>query len=214
MAHPPCSWLGPAAPSADIPGGFGVSGKGPHFRPQQANPDRRISIARTNKTRLNSQIRTTPVRLIDSEGEQVGIVPIEAALEAAEEVGLDLAEIAPSARPPVCRIMDWGKHLYDKQKADKEARKKQHTVEVKELKFRPRTEEHDLEFKLRNALKFLDQGNKVKITIRYRGRELRQPQVGHDLMDEIAERVSDHAEVVSRQRRLEGRQISMMLSPA
>jgi translation initiation factor IF-3 len=173
-----------------------------------------MSIATRARNRMNSEIRITPVRLIDAEGEQAGIVPIEEAMNAAQEAGLDLVEIAPTARPPVCRIMDWGKHVYEKQKADKEAKKKQHTVEVKELKFRPRTEEHDLEFKLRNAVKFLEQGNKVKITVRYRGRELRQPQVGHELMDEIVERISDHAEVVSRQRRLEGRQISMMLSPS
>jgi translation initiation factor IF-3 len=162
---------------------------------------------------VNDQIRISPVRLIDPDGEQMGVVPIEVARENAAEHGLDLVEVAPTARPPVCRIMDWGKYQYEQQKAAKEAKKRQHTVDIKEVKFRPGTEEHDLNVKLRHARRFLKGGNKVKVTVRYRGREMRRPEQGYELLDQVAEQLDDLAMVESRTRQIQGRQLHMMLAP-
>jgi translation initiation factor IF-3 len=122
-------------------------------------------------------------------------------------------EVAPNARPPVVRIMDYGKHKYEEQKRAKEARRRQHTVDVKELKFRPGTDEHDLEFKLKNARRFLKKGNKVKVTVRYRGREMRRPELGREMLDQVADALDDLANVESRNDRIEGRQLTMMLAP-
>jgi len=170
-------------------------------------------IARNDSTRVNDSIRISPVRLITAEGEQEGIVPLEKAKHAAEDAGLDLVEVAPNARPPVVRVMDWGKFQFDQQKRAKEARKKQHTVDVKEVKLRPRTDDHDMEFKLRHARKFLEQGNKVKVTVRFRGPELRRPDLGQEVLDTVIEELDEWSDVESRSRRLEGRQLTMMLSP-
>lgn len=172
---------------------------------------REVIIART--TRTNDQIRISPVRVIGAEGEQLGILPIEAARDSAREQGLDLVEVAPTARPPVCRIMDWGKHQYEQQKAAKEARKRQHTVDVKEVKLRPGTEIHDLQVKLRHARRFLQKGQKVKVTIRYRGREMRRPEQGYELLDRVTTELDDLAMVESRSREIMGRQLTMMLAP-
>ena len=169
--------------------------------------------ARNDSTRVNDSIRISPVRLITAEGEQEGIVPLEKAKHAAEDAGLDLVEVAPNARPPVVRVMDWGKFQFDQQKRAKEARKKQHTVDVKEVKLRPRTDDHDMEFKLRHARKFLEQGNKVKVTVRFRGPELRRPDLGQEVLDTVIEELDEWSDVESRSRRLEGRQLTMMLSP-
>jgi translation initiation factor IF-3 len=167
----------------------------------------------TTQTRVNEQIRISPVRLIDADGEQVGIVAIDEARQKASDSSLDLVEVAPTARPPVCRIMDWGKYQYEKQKAQKEAKSRQHTVDVKELKFRPKIEEHDFETKVGHGRRFLKKGNKVKVTVRYRGRELRRAELGRRVLDEVAEALSDISEVEGRSDRVEGRQISMMLGP-
>jgi translation initiation factor IF-3 len=140
-------------------------------------------------------------------------VPIEVARDNARESGLDLVEVAPDARPPVVRIMDWGKHRYEEQKRSREARKRQHTVDVKEVKFRPVTERHDFDVKLKNARRFLEQGKKVKVTVRYRGREMRRPELGRDVLDQVAGALDDLAAVEARVDRLEGRQMTMMLSP-
>jgi translation initiation factor IF-3 len=158
-------------------------------------------------------IRISPVRLIGASGEQVGIVALDAAKQAAAEAELDLVEVSPTARPPVVRIMDWGKHQYEQQKRTKEARKKQHTVDIKEVKLRPRTDDHDLDFKLRNARRFLEKGNNVKVTVRFRGPELRRPELGQDVLDAVASGLDDVAKIESRSRYLEGRQLTMMLSP-
>jgi len=155
----------------------------------------------------------SPIRLIDPDGNQLGIVPLDAARENARELGLDLVEVAPNARPPVVRIMDYGKHKYEEQKQAKEAKKRQHTVDVKELKFRPGTDAHDFDFKMKNARKFLKQGNKVKVTVRYRGREMRRPEQGLEMLDHVAEALEDLAVVESRTTRIEGRQLHMMLAP-
>ncbi len=170
-------------------------------------------IIAIDRTRVNETIRMSPIRLIDPDGNQLGIVPLDAARENARELGLDLVEVAPNARPPVVRIMDYGKHKYEEQKQAKEAKKRQHTVDVKELKFRPGTDAHDFDFKMRNARKFLKQGNKVKVTVRYRGREMRRPEQGLEMLDSVAEALEDLAVVESRTTRIEGRQLHMMLAP-
>jgi translation initiation factor IF-3 len=140
-------------------------------------------------------------------------VPIEVARDNARERSLDLVEVAPQARPPVVRIMDWGKHQYEEQKQAREARKRQHTVDVKEVKFRPVTEEHDFQVKLRNARRFLERGKKVKVTVRYRGREMRRPELGQDVLDQVVEALDDLATVETRADRIEARQMTMMLAP-
>jgi translation initiation factor IF-3 len=150
---------------------------------------------------------------VDAAGEQVGIVPLDDARERASEAGLDLVEVAPRARPPVVRIMDWGKYQYEQQKAAKEAKKKQHTFEVKELKFRPKTDDHDMDFKVRNARRFLKKGKHVRITVRFRAREMRRPENGLRVLEEVKERLDDVASVASQDRRLEGRAMQMMLEP-
>jgi translation initiation factor IF-3 len=123
-------------------------------------------------------------------------------------------EVAPRARPPVVRIMDWGKHLYEQQKAAKEAKKKQHTFEVKEVKFRPKTDDHDMDFKVRNARRFLRNGKHVRITVRFRAREMRRPENGLRVLEDVRDRLEDVASVASQDRRLEGRSMQMMLEPA
>lgn len=171
-------------------------------------------IASADRTRVNDQIRISPVRLISAEGEQEGIVPLEKAREAAADAGLDLVEVAARARPPVVRVMDWGKFRFEKAKRDKEAKKKQHTVDLKEVKLRPRTDEHDMEVKLRNARKFLSKGAKVKFTVRFRGPELRRPDLGREVLDTIEESLDEVANVEMRSRGLEGRQMTMVVAPS
>lgn len=158
-------------------------------------------------------IRISPVRLILADGEQLGIVPLERAKDAAAASGLDLVEVSPGARPPVVRVMDWGKFQYEQQKRARESKKKQHTVDVKEVKVRPRTDEHDLDFKLRNARRFLEKGNHVKVTVRFRGPELRRPEMGQQVLDTIIDELGEVAHVESRSDRLDGRQLTMMLAP-
>ena len=170
-------------------------------------------IART-RTRVNDDIRISPVRLIAADGDQVGIVPLDDAKQKAADAGLDLVEVAPRARPPVVRVMDWGKYQYEQQKAAKEAKKKQHTYELKEVKFRPKTDDHDMDFKVRNARRFLKKGQHVRITVRFRRREMRRPENGQRVLQEVAERLDDVANVTSRDQRLDGRTMQMMLEPS
>ncbi len=162
--------------------------------------------------RVNRQIRISPVRVIAPDGEQVGILPVERALEIAEEQGLDLVEVAPLARPPVCRIMDYGKFRYEEQRQAREARKKQHHVQLKEVKMRPGIEDHDFEFKVRHARKFLDEGNKVKLTMMFRGRQMAHPEYGRQVLDRVFREVEDLAKVESHPM-LEGRSMVMVLAP-
>lgn len=136
--------------------------------------------------RINEAIRIREVRLIDADGGQVGVVPTEQALRMAKEAGFDLVEVAPAARPPVCRIMDFGKFLYQQKKKAQESRKKQKQFEIKEVKFRPNIDEHDYDVKLRRALGFLDEGDKVKATVQFRGRENSKPELGLKLMKKLA----------------------------
>lgn len=163
---------------------------------------------------MNEQIRISPVRLVGAEGEQVGIVALSMAKDVAQEAGLDLVEVAPTARPPVVRVMDWGKHRYEEQKRRRESRKRQHTVNVKEVKFRPGTDTHDFDTKLRHARRFLRSGAKVKVTVRYRGRELSRPDLGREVLSNVVEALEGEANIESRPGSMEGRQLSMMLAPA
>lgn len=160
-------------------------------------------------------IRARQVRVIDDEGEQLGIMSPEDALRDAEARGFDLVEVSPSATPPVCRIMDYGKYKYEQSKRAKESRKHQHVVSVKEVKYRPKIDVHDFEYKTNHARQFLQEGNKVKITIMFRGRELAHPEFGHDILARVVEATKDliQDEVDVRRLRLEGRNMSMMLSP-
>lgn len=153
------------------------------------------------------------VRLIDQDGEQAGIVSIQQALEMAEQAELDLVEISPNAEPPVCRIMNYGKFLYEKSKTAKEQKKKQKVVQVKEIKFRPGTDEGDYQVKLRNILRFLEDGDKVKITVRFRGREMAHQDIGLNVLDRVKEDTSEIAMIESAPGKLEGRQAVMVIAP-
>ncbi|NDH08104.1 MAG: translation initiation factor IF-3 [Gammaproteobacteria bacterium] len=166
----------------------------------------------SDRARINHQISVPEVRLIDAEGEQVGIVSTREALRAAEEGGLDLVEISPTAKPPVCRIMDYGKYLFEISKKQAEAKKKQKQIQVKELKFRPTTEEGDYQVKLRNLIRFLEHGDKVKITLRFRGREVAHQDLGMKILERLQQDTAEFA-VVEQQAKREGRQLMMVLSP-
>jgi len=152
------------------------------------------------------------VRVIDEEGNQLGIYPIQDALRLAFEKGLDLVEVAPNAVPPVCRLLDFGKFQFEKQKKDREARKAQKIIEMKEIHLRPRTGEHDLDTKVRQALSFLEEGSKVKVTVRFRGREITHPEIAREQLDEFASKVGAAA-IIEAQPLLEGKNLFMMLGP-
>ncbi|MBH31725.1 MAG: translation initiation factor IF-3 [Candidatus Marinimicrobia bacterium] len=160
--------------------------------------------------RVNGRIRAPKVRLIGESGEQMGIVAIQEAMESASSAGLDLVEVASSSDPPVCKIMDYGKLKYDQKKKDQESKKKQHVIRLKEVRFRPRISNHDLEIKVKRVKKFIADGSKVKITIMYRGREMARQDLGEDLIDRIVEALKDVARVEKRGD-LEGRRISVVM---
>lgn len=162
--------------------------------------------------RINEEIRAKEVRVNTEEGEQLGIMSLRDALAEAQNRQLDLVEIAPNAKPPVCRIMDYGKYRYEQQKRDKDTRKKQKIVSVKEVKLRPKIEEHDFQVKLKNALKFLNDGDKVKITIMFRGRELMHVDLGKKVLDHMADELKEIA-VVEREAKLEGRNMILIVAP-
>jgi len=162
--------------------------------------------------RVNGRIRAPEIRLIGAEGENLGVVPPQRAMALAEEAGLDLVEISPNAEPPVCKIMDFGKYKYETQKREAEARKNQKIIEIKEIKFRPGTDTHDYDVKMRSVMKFLDEGDKVKITLRFRGREMAHQQLGLELLHRVADDVKEVAKIENMPR-LEGRQMVMMIAP-
>jgi translation initiation factor IF-3 len=153
------------------------------------------------------------VRLTGADGEAVGVVTIAEAVEAANEAGMDLVEISPNAEPPVCRVMDYGKFLFEKSKAAKEQKKKQKQVQIKEIKFRPGTDIGDYQVKLRNLTGFLEDGNKVKVTIRFRGREMAHQEIGVDVLNRLKIDTEEFAVVESFPTRIEGRQMIMVLAP-
>ena len=150
--------------------------------------------------------------MVGSDGEQVGVMGIRDALTQAEAEGLDLVEIAPQADPPVCRIMDWGKFRFEQSKKTQAARKKQKQIQIKEVKFRPNTEAHDYDVKMRNLRRFIEEGNKVKVTLRFRGREMAHQDLGRDLLKRVENDMAEEV-VVEQHPRMEGRQMVMMLSP-
>jgi translation initiation factor IF-3 len=152
------------------------------------------------------------VRLIGAEGENVGVVTPARAMDLAAQAGLDLVEISPNAAPPVCKIMDFGKFKYEQQKRESEARKKQKIIEIKEVKFRPGTDVHDYQVKMRNVLKFLENGDKVKVTLRFRGREMAHQDLGRQLLERVAVDVKEIGKVESMPK-MEGRQMIMMVGP-
>jgi translation initiation factor IF-3 len=164
------------------------------------------------RVRVNEQIRISPIRLIQDDGEQIGIVSIDEARERAAERGMDLVEVAAEARPPVVKMMDYGKYKYEAARAAREARKKQHTIQVKEVKFRPGIEEHDYDFKVRHARRFLDEGNKVKLTMMFRGRQITHPELGLEVLARVMEDLNDLGKVES-QPNMEGRVMSMVVAP-
>ncbi|HBI14183.1 MAG TPA: translation initiation factor IF-3 [Desulfobulbaceae bacterium] len=165
------------------------------------------------KARVNEEIDNPQVRVIDPEGEQLGVLTIDVALRKASELSLDLVEVAAAADPPVCRIMDFDKYRYELSKKQKEAKKKQTVVETKEIKFRPKTEEHDLNFKIKQIKKFLLQKNKVKVTMRFRGREIVYAQtIGLEAMNKIADMLREDC-VIQQEPLMEGRQLVMFVGP-
>lgn len=165
------------------------------------------------RARINAEIDCPEVRLINVDGEQAGVVSTSEAMSLAGESGLDLVEVSPTAEPPVCRIMDFGKYRYEQSKKQAEAKKKQSVVEVKEIKLRPKTEKHDLDFKMKNIRKFLEQGNKVKVTLRFRGREIVYAgTLGAEVLKKIGDALEDVADVIQRPS-MEGRQMAMFLAP-
>ena len=160
---------------------------------------------------INGQIRDKEVRLIGEDGEQKGIMPIKEAMRLAQEAELDLVKIAPKAQPPVCKIIDYGKYRYELARKEKEAKKKQKTVEVKEVRLSPNIDTNDLNTKVNNAKKFISKGNKVKITLRFRGREMAHVQQSKHILDDFAKQLADIA-TVEKQPKLEGRSMSMVLT--
>ncbi|HKC54423.1 MAG: translation initiation factor IF-3 [Betaproteobacteria bacterium] len=169
-------------------------------------------MATERTQRINIEINAPEVRLIGAAGEQVGIVPIAQALKMAEEAEVDLVEIAPLAKPPVCKLMDYGKFKYREAKKAHEAKLKQKQIHVKEVKFRPGTDEGDYKIKLRNLIKFLDEGDKTKVTLRYRGREMAHQEFGVRLIERVKQDLEPHA-VVEQYPKMEGRQLIMVLAP-
>ncbi len=172
----------------------------------------RIQIAQDKAQRITEQITAPQVRLIGAEGEQVGVVAIAEAQRMAEDAGLDLVEIAPLAEPPVCRVMDFGKFKYAESKKQHEAKLKQKQVQIKEIKFRPGTDEGDYNIKLRNLIKFLGEGDKTKITLRFRGRDMAHQEFGMRLIERIKADLEEYS-VVEQFPKMEGRQMVMVLAP-
>jgi translation initiation factor IF-3 len=170
------------------------------------------AAAREEEYRINRMIDAPEVRLIDENGNMVGIVPLREALARAEEVGLDLVEISPTARPPVCKILDYGKFKYEAQKKAAAARKKQRVIEIKEIKMRPGIDENDYEIKMKKVREFLDEGDKVKVTLRFRGREMAHTHLATSLLERIKNDVADRAKV-EQMPKLEGRQMVMVMAP-
>ena len=190
---------------------------GPHFfwsepidlGPHTLSRGTRFIQDNTKRVRVNRQIRISPLRVIAADGSQMGILDLDAALAAAQEQGLDLVEVAPMARPPVVRIMDYGKFKFEQAKMARQAKKKQHVIHLKEVKYRPGIEDHDFETKTRHARRFLGEGNKVKVTLMFRGRQIAHPELGKAVVDRVA---SDLAKIESFPT-MEGKSMTMILAP-
>ena len=165
-----------------------------------------------NDLMINEEIRDREVRLIDQNGEQLGIMPTVQALNLAEERQMDLVKIAPQAKPPVCKLMDYGKYRFEQSKREREARKNQKVITIKEVRLSATIEDHDVNVKFKNAVKFLQDGNKVKVTIRFRGRQITHSEIGLEVMKNFAERIKDYG-VVERRPLIEGRNMTMIVVP-
>ncbi|WP_421538527.1 translation initiation factor IF-3 [Myxococcus fulvus] len=174
--------------------------------------DQRSSRGQSRDQRTNRRIRAREVRVIGSGGEQLGVMPLEAALEKSRSEGLDLVEISPMASPPVCKIMDYGKFKYEEKKKASEAKRAQVVVHLKEVKLRPKTEDHDYDFKVRNTRRFIEEGDKAKVVIQFRGREITHKEQGTAILDDVAKDLKDVA-VVEQPPRMEGRLMFMILAP-
>ncbi len=169
-------------------------------------------MSRPDEPRVNREINSSSIRLIDQNGNMLGVVSVAEGLSLAERAGLDLVEVSPTASPPVCKILDYGKYRYELQKKAHEARKKQKVVVVKELKLRPMIDKHDLEIKIRNTIAFLEEGDKVRITLKFRGREADHSEIGMKVITQVQTSLADHAKI-EHTPRIEGKQISMMVGP-
>ena len=180
--------------------------------PAIRRPIRPAQPAPKDGPRINEEIRVREVQLIDQTGHNLGPVDVQTALQKAQEAGLDLVEIAPNSAPPVCKILDYGKYKYQAQKKAAEARKKQKVVEVKEIKLRPMIDDHDYDVKMRSMQRFFEEGDKVKVTLRFRGREMAHQEIGTKLLDKVKSDVADIAKV-EQDAKFEGRQVVMVLAP-
>ncbi|MFH1700067.1 MAG: translation initiation factor IF-3 [Candidatus Zixiibacteriota bacterium] len=167
---------------------------------------------KNQEIRVNERIRVSPIRLIGPDSEQVGIIPTAEALERAREAGLDLVEVSPTARPPVCRILDYGKYKYNLAKKAADSKKKQHSISIKGMRYRPKTEEHDYQFKLKHVRSFLGQGNKVKCFVLFRGREKAHTEFGRRILDRLVEDLQDIA-IVESMPQMEGHSMNMLVAP-
>ena len=167
---------------------------------------------RINDLMINEEIRDREVRVVDQNGEQLGVMPIRQALNLADEHQLDLVKIAPQAKPPVCKLMDYGKYRFEQSKREREIRKNQKVIEVKEVRLSATIEDHDVDVRVKNAVKFLKDGNKVKVTIRFRGRQITHSEIGREVMQDFAERIKDYG-TVDKGPMIEGRNMSMFVSP-
>lgn len=198
----------------------GPPGGGSSFPPRPSGggggfsrgPRRDLSKFNTDEHRINERIRVPQVRLIDHEGTQVGVTDTSQAMQMARDVGLDLVEISPNANPPVCKILDYGKFKYEKKKKDHEAKKKQVVVKVKEVQLRPNTDEHDLDYKFKNVRTFLEEGDKAKITMMFRGREVAYVDSGYKTMQRLIQELGDMA-IVEAPPKLEGKKLIMVVGP-
>jgi translation initiation factor IF-3 len=207
--------MGMGGPPGPRPGGFGGPPPGGGFGgPPGPGGDRgpRGRDDRNNEPRVNRRIRVREVRVIAEDGSQLGILHTDDALRRAEEKGLDLVEVQPMSRPPVCKIMDYGKFKYEQKRKASELKKKQTVVEVKEVKFRPKTGQHDFDTKLRHLREFLEEGNKGRVTIMFRGREIVHPEIGQEILKKVAEAISDIGQV-ELPPRMEGKQMFMIVAP-
>ena len=186
------------------------NGGGPFFYARRQNEIRRcIPI---NDLQINEEIREREVRVVDEQGGQLGIMSTQQALKLAEEQQLDLVNIAPSAKPPVCKLMDYGKYRFEQSKREKEIKKNQKVIEIKEVRLSATIEDHDIDVRFRQAVKFLQDGNKVKVSIRFRGRQIAHSEIGTDVMQSFAERIKEYG-VVDKKPAIEGRNMTMMLAP-
>ncbi|MEJ7838659.1 MAG: translation initiation factor IF-3 [Thermomicrobiales bacterium] len=161
---------------------------------------------------MNERIRIREVRLIDDEGNQIGIIATRDALEMAREKGLDLVEVAPNAVPPVCRLMDYGRFRYEQSRKERESRKNQHVIKLKEVRVEPKIGDHDRDTKGRQAIKFLEDGDKVKLTVLFRGRSITHPELGREVLEQLGEQIRDHG-IIEQTARMEGRTMTMIIAP-